>query len=124
MFHRVPAPLIRHLFARARSGHLTPGAVTAELGISPSRFYRLRFDYLRACARGQADTWAPGTSGGNHHPDWPANVIALLTKLLSSKPPSSYSATASELHRRLGFQTDRASVRRWAFKNQLAPDTR
>jgi hypothetical protein len=46
-----------------------------------------------------------------------------LTKLLSSKPPSSYSAAASELHRRLHFQTDRASVRRWAIQKRLAPDT-
>jgi hypothetical protein len=51
-------------------------------------------------------------------------VITLLTKLLSSKPPSSYSAAASELHRRLDFKTDRASVRRWAIENNLAPDTR
>ncbi len=47
-----------------------------------------------------------------------------LTKFLSSKPPSSYSAATSELNRRLNFPTDRASVRRWAIKNQLAPDTR
>ena len=43
---------------------------------------------------------------------------------MSSKPASSYSAAASELHRRLGFQTDRASVRRWALQNNQAPDTR
>ena len=48
----------------------------------------------------------------------------MLAKLLSSKPPSSYSAAASELHRRLNFKTDRASVRRWALQNRLAPDTR
>jgi hypothetical protein len=51
-------------------------------------------------------------------------VVSLLTKLLSSKPPSSYSAAASELHRRLKFQTNRASVRRWALQHNLAPDTR
>ena len=51
-------------------------------------------------------------------------MVALLTKLLSSKPPSSYSAAASELHRRLDFKTDRASVRRWALAHKLAPDTR
>jgi hypothetical protein len=51
-------------------------------------------------------------------------VVGLLSKLLSSKPPSSYSAAASELHRRLNFKTDRASVRRWAIQNNLAPDTR
>jgi len=34
----------------------------------------------------------------------------MLAKLLSSKPPSSYSAAASELHRRLNFKTDRVRV--------------
>jgi hypothetical protein len=48
----------------------------------------------------------------------------LLKKLLTSKPSSAYSACASELHRRLQFKTDRASVRRWALENKLAPDTR
>lgn len=51
-------------------------------------------------------------------------MTQLLQKLLSSKPPCSYSAAASELHRRLQFKTDRASVRRWAIQHQLAPDTR
>ncbi len=48
----------------------------------------------------------------------------MLTKLLSSQPASSYSACASELLRRLNFKTHRASVRRWAIQNHLAPDTR
>jgi hypothetical protein len=94
------------------------------LSLSRARFYKLYSAYLRACAQGHADTWTPGHSGGDHHPDWPADVTTLLTKLLSTKPPSSYSAAASELHRRLHFQTDRASVRRWAIEHQLAPDTR
>ena len=98
--------------------------MAAELGLSRARFYELFTHYLHACAHGQADTWSPGCSGGDHQPDWPAEVSALLTLLLSSKPPSSYSACASELHRRLHFLTDRASVRRWALQNQLAPDTR
>jgi hypothetical protein len=51
-------------------------------------------------------------------------VADLLTRLLSSKPASSYSAAASELKRRLNFKTDRASVRRWAIEHKLAPDTR
>jgi hypothetical protein len=110
--------------AQARSGFLTPEAVALELDISLSRFYQLRTDYLRACAQGHADTWAPARSGGDHHPDWSAEAVALATKLLASKPPSAYSAVASELHRRLGFQTDRASVRRWALAHALAPDTR
>jgi hypothetical protein len=110
--------------AQARAGELTPQAVATELGLSLSRFYQLRTDYLRACALGQAQTWSPGLSGGDHHPAWPAEVSALLTRLLSSKPPSSYSAAASELLRRLSFKADRAGVRRWAIENKLAPDTR
>ena len=94
------------------------------MGLAPARFYKLYSRYLRACADGKAQDWSPGVSGGDHHPDWPAEAGVLVTKLLSSKPPSSYSAAASELHRRLNFQTDRASVRRWAMESNLAPDTR
>jgi hypothetical protein len=106
-----------------RAGRLSPQAAALELNLHPSRIYQLRTDYLRACAQGRADTWSPGRSGGDHHPDWPAPVTALLTTLLSSDPASSYSACASELHRRLDFKTGRASVRRWALENKLAPDT-
>jgi hypothetical protein len=122
--HRVTAPLIRHLSAQARAGPLFAEAVALELGVSVSRCYQLRADYLLACAQGRADTWSPGLSGGDHQPEWTAGVTALITKLLSSKPQSSYSAAASEAHRRLNFKTDRASIRRRAIAHQLAPDTR
>ena len=89
-----------------------------------SRYYQLRTEYLAACAQGRAESWSPRLSGGDHHPDWPVEAVALAAKLLASKPPCSYSAVASELLRRLNFKTNRASVRRWAFANQLAPDTR
>ncbi len=124
LIKRQPAPLIRHLLHSYRVGYLCARAAARELGLERSRFYELYADYLRACATGHADTWTPGCSGGDHHPEWSAEVTALITKLLSAKPPCSYSAVASELHRRLDFQTDRASVRRWAIQNQLAPDTR
>ena len=110
--------------ALARSGQLSPQQVAAELHISASRFYQLRTAYLRACAQGHAERWSPGLSGGDHRADWPVEVTALLTKLLSSDPPSAYGAAASELFRRLNFKTDRASVRRWAIVHQLNPDTR
>lgn len=122
--HRLPAPLIRHLWAAYRAGQLCAAQAAHELGLSKARFYKLYSRYLQACAAGQAQTWAPRVSGGDHRPDWPPEVAALLTKLLSAKPASSYSACASELHRRLNFKTTRASVRRWAIQNHLAPDTR
>jgi hypothetical protein len=122
--HRLPTPLIRHLLAEVCAGRLPAQAAAQELDIHPSRLYQLRTDYLRAYAQGSAALWAPGTSGGDHYPLWPGEAEALLTRLLSCDPPCSYSAVASELHRRLNFQTDRASVRRWAIQNGLAPDTR
>jgi hypothetical protein len=124
LFHRFPAPFIRHILACHRRQELSAQAAAQELGLAPTRFYELYADYLAACAQGQADTWSPGCSGGDHRPDWPVEVVALLKKLFTSQPPSSYSAAASELHRRLGFKTDRASVRRWAIAHHCAPDTR
>jgi transposase InsO family protein len=124
LIKRLPAPFIRHLLANHRAGQLSAKAAAAELGLAHTRFYKLYSQYLQACAAGQAQTWSPRVSGGDHRPDWPSEATALLTKLLSSKPASSYSACASELHRRLNFKTNRASVRRWAIENDLAPDTR
>jgi hypothetical protein len=124
LIKRLPAPIIRHLLAHHRTNELSAPAAAHELGLSRSRFYKLYSRYLRACAQGQAEVWSPGVSGGDHQADWPTEVTTLLTKLLSSKPPSSYSAATSELHRRLRFETHRASVRRWALENKLAPDTR
>src|SRR5215831_5734390 len=115
---RVAAPLVRHVLAHYRQGLLSACDAAEELQLSRSRFYRLYSDYLRACARREAETWEPGLSGGAHHPSWTAEVTHLLKKLLGSKPPSSYSAAASEVLRRCRFKTDRASIRRWAIENK------
>lgn len=85
-----------------------------------TRFYEVYGDYLQACARHQESTWTPGVSGGDHAPDWPAEVAALLRKRLGSNPPASYSFAASEVHRQCHFQLDRAQVRGWAIQHQLA----
>lgn len=124
MNKRLPAPYVRHLLAKYRAGEMLAKTAAVELGLGHTRFYKLYSQYLQACATGRAQTWSPGVSGGDHRSDWPAEVTTLLTKLLSSKPASSYSACASELLRRLNFKTDRASVRRWARQNGHAPDTR
>ncbi len=118
------APLIRHILAEHRAERLSAQEAAKELKLSPSRFYALYSQYLRACNEGTSHEWVPGVSGGDHAADWPPEVTATLQRLLSSKPPSSYSAAASELLRRFEFKTDRASIRRWALANQLAPDTR
>jgi hypothetical protein len=122
--NRVAAPLVRHILQNYRQGLLSASEAAQELELSRSRFYELYSDYLGASAQRNAEIWQPGLSGGDHRRSWPSQVTDLLGKLLGSKPPSSYSAAASELVRRCNFRTDRASIRRWAIENGLAPDTR
>jgi len=43
-----------------------------------------------------------------------------VRKLLLARPPAPYRFAASEVHRRLDFQLDPATVRRWAIANALA----
>ncbi len=92
--------------------------------LSRSRFYVLYADYLRACAERRQRSWEPGGSGGDHRAAWPAQILALLRKLLTARPPASYSFAASEVHRRHQLKLDRATVRRWAIVQGLAPDTK
>ena len=51
----------------------------------------------------------------------PLEVENLWKKLLRADPPASYSFAASEGLRRFGFQSDRATVRRWALLKELVP---
>ena len=118
--HRCAPPLIRHVFSQFRSGALNALEACQQLNLSKSRFYEIYADYLRACARHQQGQWLTGLSGGDHAPAWPQNVLELLRKRLSSRPPSSYSFAASEAARLLNFKIDRAQVRRWAIENGLA----
>jgi hypothetical protein len=111
---------IRHVLAAFRQHTLAATEAAGQLGLSRSRFYTLFTDYLRACARKQADSWVPGISGGDHAATWPEPVIALLRKRLTCVPPCPYSFAASEVLRLHSFQLDRAQVRRWAITNGLA----
>ena len=102
---------------------LSSAEACAELGIGRTRCYELYRSYLAACAARQAQHWSPGLSGGNHRQPLPAPVLATLRKLLAAKPPCSYSLAASEVLRRHDFAIDRATVRRWALAQDLAPAT-
>ena len=108
------------MLAALRAEELKAGAAAEKLGLGRSRFYELYSDYLQASAHHQESTWRPKTSGGDHAPDWPPEVEALLRKRLSSKPPASYSFAASDVLRKCKFQVDRAQVRRWAIEHGLA----
>ena len=108
------------MLAAFRQRSLTATEAAEQLGVTGSRLYTLSTDYLRACARKEAATWIPGTSGGDHTTTWPKPVTDLLEKRLACSPPCPYSFAASEALRLLAFKLDRAQVRRWAIQNGLA----
>ena len=117
---RLGAPLIREVLGAFRRDEVSAVAAAERLGLGRTRFYELYAGYLRAAARHQEDRWTPGSSGGDHAPDWPTGVGPLLRRLLSARPPAPYRFAASEVHRRLGIRIDPATVRRWAMAHQLA----
>lgn len=103
-----------------RNNEITTGQVAEELDISQRRVQQLSGHYLAACAQGKESQWGLGHSGGNRHKQFPLEVEGLWKKMLKADPSASYSFAASEALRRLGFETDRATVRRWAFLHGLA----
>lgn len=93
-----------------------------DLGIGKTRLYELRTSFLAAKASGKADEWMPGTSGGDHSPDWPGEVCSFLRDVLSKGSNAerySYAFAAAEAGRRFGFQIDRAQVRKWAMAHGI-----
>ena len=113
--------MIREVLASFRAGGLPAAAAAAALEIGRTRFYQIYADYLRACAARTQHRWLPRASGGNHARLWPAAVEPLLRRLLGAVPPASYSFAASEVARRLAFNLDPATVRRFALTHDLAP---
>lgn len=103
-----------------RAQALNAREAAAQLGIGVRHFYDLWQQYLLAVSRRQQQRWRPGPSGGAHRQAWPVAAQKLVRKLLSARPPAPYSFAASELHRRLAWKVDRASVRRWAIRHGLA----
>jgi hypothetical protein len=103
-----------------RKGAASAEQVAEELALTARRVRQLYSAYLRAWAEGEGQTWVPGHSGGGRLKCIPQDVAALWRKLLTAEPPASYSFAASEGLRRCAFDADRATVRRWALRENLA----
>ena len=117
--HRLGTPLIRHVLTQFRAQQLDPHTAAAKLQLSRSRFYELYADSLRAGPERNSG-WSPGPAGGDHAPDWPADVVALLHKRRAAPPPANDSFAASEVLRLCDFPLARAQGRRWASENHRA----
>jgi hypothetical protein len=114
---------VRHVLRSVAEGRLSIAQAAAELGISRSRLHALRADYRDTCKQGRARHWRPRCSGGNRRKDWPPEFCDTLRRLLRATPPASYSFAASEVLRRHAIKLHRATVRRFALDQHLAPDS-
>ena len=120
LIHRLGTPHIRHVLGLFNGGRMTTEQATAELGISRSQLFIIRKQYLSSLLRGNGDIWMPGSSGGAHHPPWPEDAVSFLRKVLTPPSPYSYAFAASEMERLHSFHADRAQVRLWAMRNNIA----
>ena len=120
--NRLGVAHIRDTVKSFSEGSATLAQALSELGIKKTRLYELKRDFLAAKARGEADGWMPGASGGNHMPDWPEEAQRFLRRVLgtaSNADRYSYAFAASELGRRFGFSVDRGQVRHWAIEHGI-----
>jgi hypothetical protein len=120
LIHRMGIPHVHHVLGRFNKGEMTTAQAMAELGVSRSRLFALRKDYLDALRDGTAKTWIPACSGGARHTPWPAEAMGFLRMVLAPPRPYSYAFAASEMERLHAFHADRAQVRLWAIRNKLA----
>ena len=113
---------VRDTMMQFVTGSITREQAMESLQIGKSRIYDLRTSYLAARAQGKGDSWTPGTSGGNHMPEWPDAVQSFLMKALCPNGEAkrySYAFAASEVGRRFGMSLDRSQVRHWAIEHGL-----
>lgn len=119
LIHRLGIPHIQHVLSSFNSGDMKATQAMEELGISRSRLFSLRKEFLDTSRKDGKGAWIPNCSGGNHYTPWPADATTFLNAALSQSPPYSYAFAASEIARRLAFNLDRSQVRWWALNNGL-----
>ena len=116
--NRLALPDVLNTMEQFTAGQVAAQAAAASLGISRSRLYQLKADYLRVRAEGRLASWTPGRSGGNHLPEWSAEVQDLLRRALAAG--YTYAFAASEALRLFGQRIHRSQVRHWALANGWA----
>ncbi len=118
--NRVAPLLVRDTLALFRSRAITAEEAAQRLALSRSGLYKLYANYLKAAACGDAGSFIPGSSGGDHAPEWPREVTDALRGWLRADPRYSFAFAASEAQRLFGFRLCRSQVRHWALSEGLA----
>lgn len=125
--NRLGAAHIRDTMQQFVAGDIDRHQAMESLQIGKSQLYELRTSYLAAKAAGKGDEWVPGSSGGNHRPQWSEESQAFLRKVLCPGGDAkrySYAFAASEVGRLHDLFVDRSQVRRWAIEHGLQAPVR
>ena len=110
---RLCAPLVHDVLGSLCNETLDAKQAAEKLGVSRSRLYTLRTEYLLAKAERRLADWMPGVSGGDRAPDLPPQVAQFLRDAIASG--YGYAFAASETQRLFAFDASRSLVRRWAL---------
>ena len=103
---RLPLIFVREVLEAFNAGLMAAAEGAGQLGVSRSRLYQLRAEYLRNRA-----TYSPQASGGAHRCAWPPEVLSFLKEFLPLQRPPNYQLVADELIRLYGFKRARSSSR-------------
>ncbi len=106
----MPAVVVRRQVERFNNGESSCQEVCERLGISRTRLYDLRTEWLR----NRLD-FVPRVSGGDRYGKWPAQCEKSALELLKIGPVN-YALIADELDRRYGFSRSRGAVRDYLCK--------
>ena len=112
------APLVHDVLGRLCENTLGADQAAQRLGVSRSRLYEIRTEYLAAKASGTLPGWMPGRSGGDRAGGFPPEVCGFLRAAI--RGGYSYAFAASEAARLFASGATRATVRRWAFAEGVA----
>ena len=120
--NRLCSPFIHDALGCLCEGTLGAAQAAKKLGVSRSRLYAIRTEYLKAKASGTLQGWMPGLSGGDRAEGFPPEVCAFLRAAILGG--YSYAFAASEMLRLFGVGTTRSTVRHWAISEKLAGEPR
>lgn len=125
--NRLGAAHIRDTVQQFVAGEIDRHQAMESLQIGKSQLYELRTSYLAAKAAGKSGEWVPGSSGGNHMPQWSEESQEFLRKVLSPGGDAkrySYAFAASEVGRLHDLFVDRSQVRHWAIEHGIQAPAR
>ena len=125
--NRLGAAHVRDTVQQFVAGEIDRHQAMESLQIGKSQLYELRTSYLAAKAAGKGDEWVPGSSGGNHMPQWSEESQKFLRKVLCPGGDAkrySYAFAASEVGRLHDLFVDRSQVRHWAIEHGLQAPAR